>query len=202
MKPPLLAQSLLMAVAGPNEAEYIAGDLEEEFAMIREARGSAAARRWYAWQVARSVCALLQLRVRTGELTQVMLIASLGVGAPLLLLDRLWQFVYSQIPLKDGLHRAPEFLAFNAFCVCACAAILGAWAGSKWPGSKRSGSKWSASKGLGSKSRAVALAFAAMIAVLAALWAGSANTPGAYVVCLSLAVPASALLTFAWRKSR
>ena len=44
MKPPLLAQSLLMAVAGPNEAEYIARDLEEEFAMIREARGSAVGR--------------------------------------------------------------------------------------------------------------------------------------------------------------
>jgi hypothetical protein len=202
MKPPLLAQSFLMAIAGPNEAEYVAGDLEEEFATIREARGSAAARRWYASQVARSVCALLQLRVRSGELTQVVLIASLGVAVPLLLLDRLWQFVYSQIPLKDGLHRAPEFLVFNAFCVCACAAVLGAWAGSKCAGSKCAGSKWPASNGRGSKSRAQVLAFAAAIAVLVALWASAANTPAAYVVTLSLAVPASALLTFAWRKSR
>jgi len=197
MKPPLLAQTLLMAVAGPAEAEYVAGDLEEEFAIIREARGGAAARRWYAWQVARSVCALLQLRVRSGELTQVVLIASLGVGVPLLLLDRLWQFVYSQIPLKDGLHRALGFLVFNALCACACAAVLGAWAASNW-----ASSKWPASRRSGLKSRALALAFAAAIAVLAALWAGAASAPAAYVVTLALAVPASALLTFAWRKSK
>ena len=192
MKPPLLAQALLMAVAGPCEAEYVAGDLEEEFAIVREARGRAAARRWYAWQVARSAGALLQLRVRSGELTHVVLIASLGVAVPLLLLDWLWQFVYSQIPLKDGLRRAPEFLVFNALCACACAAVLGAWAAWKWPASK-----WP-----GSKSRALALAFAAAIAVLVALWAGAASAPAAYVVTLALAVPASALLTFALRKSR
>jgi hypothetical protein len=197
MKPPLLAQTVLMLVAGPGEAEYVAGDLEEEFAIVREARGGAAARRWYAWQVARSVCALLQLRVRSGELTQVVLIASLGVGAPLLLLDRLWQFVYSQIPLKDGLHRAPEFLVFNALCACACAAVLGAWAASSW-----AASKWAASNWPGLKSRALALAFAAAIAVLAALWAGAASAPAVYVVTLALAVPASALLTIAWRKSK
>jgi hypothetical protein len=179
MKPPRLAQALLTAAAGPCEAEYVAGDLEEEFAMVREARGLAAARRWYAWQVARSVCALLQLRIRSGEFTQAVLIASLGVAGPLLLLDRLWQFVYSQIPLKDGLRRAPEFLLFNALCVCACAAVLGAWSASK-----------------------LSLVFAAAIAVLAALWAGAAHTPAAYVVTLSLAVPASALVTFAWRKSK
>jgi len=187
MKPPLLAQALLMVVAGPGEAEYIAGDLEEEFAVIRESGGRAAARRWYAWQVARSVCALLRLRVRSGELTQVILIASLGVAAPLLLLDRLWRFVYSQIPLKDGLHRAPEFLIFNALCACASAALQGTWAASKSPGSR---------------SRALAMAFAGAMAVLIALWAGAASAPAAYVVTLSLAVPASALLTFAWRKSR
>jgi hypothetical protein len=182
MKPPLLAQTLLMVVAGPGEAEYIAGDLEEEFAIIREAGGPAAARRWYAWQVARSVCALLQLRVRSGELTQVVLIASFCVGAPLLLLDRLWRFVYSQIPLKDGLDRAPEFLIFNALCACASAAVLGARAASR--------------------SRALALAFAAAMAVLIARWAGAASAPAAYIAILSLAVPACALLTFAWRKSR
>jgi hypothetical protein len=187
MKPPLLAQILLMAVAGHGEAEYVAGDLEEEFAIVREVRGRAAARRWYAWQVARSVCALLQLRVRSGEFTQVVLIASLGVALPLLLLDRLWQFVYSQIPLKDGLHRAPVFLIFNALCVCVCAVALGAWAASRW---------------LGMISRALALAFAGAVAVLVALWAGAASAPAAYVVTLALAVPASALLTFASRKSK
>jgi hypothetical protein len=54
MKPPLLAQAVLMAVAGQCEAEYIAGDLEEEFGIGRKASGAAAAGRWYTWQVARS----------------------------------------------------------------------------------------------------------------------------------------------------
>jgi hypothetical protein len=49
---------------------------------------------------------------------------------------------------------------------------------------------------------ALALAFGAAVAVLIALWAGAASAPAAYVVTLSLAVPASALLTFAWRRSR
>jgi hypothetical protein len=188
MRPPLLSQALLMAVAGSCEADCIAGDLEEEFAMIRDARGGADARRWYTWQVARSVCALLGLRIRSGEFIQVVLIASLGVAAPLLLLDRLWQFVYSQIPLKDGLHRAPEFLALNALCACACAALLGAWAGSK----SREGKL---------KHAPPTLAFAAVIAVLLAIWASAASAPATYVVVLALAVPGSALFAFAWRKS-
>lgn len=182
MKPPLLAHALLMAVAGPCEAEYIAGDLEEEFAIVRKTRGPTAAGRWYAWQVVRSVCTLLQLRIRSGEFTHVALVASLGVAAPLLLLDRLWRFVYSQIPLKDGLERAPEFLVVNALFACACAAILGAWAGSK--------------------ARAMALAFAVTIAALAAAWASAATAPAAYIVTLLLTAPASALIGFAWRKSR
>jgi hypothetical protein len=189
MKPPLLSQALLLTVAGPCEAECIAGDLEEEFAMIRDARGSASARRWYTWQVVRSVCALLQLRIRSGELTQVALIASLGVAAPLLLLDRMWQFIYSQIPLKDGLHRAPEFLAVNALCVCACAGLLGAWAGSKSPAGKL-------------RHAPHTLGFAAASAAMFAVWASVANAPALYVIVIALAVPGSALFTFAWRKSR
>jgi len=187
MKPPLLARALLMAVAGPGEAEYAAGDLEEEFATVRESRGPAAAQRWYAWQVIRSVASLLQLRVRSGELTQAALIASFGIAAPLLLLDKLWQFVYSQIPLKDGLQRAPEFLVFNLLCVCACAALVGGWVGLKRPASR---------------SRALAVAAASAIAVSVALLSDAASAPADYVVTLTLAVPASVLLTFEWRKSR
>jgi hypothetical protein len=182
MKPPLLAYALLMAIAGPCEAEYIAGDLEEEFAIVRKASGRAAARRWYTRQVARSVCALLQLRIRSGEFTQAALMAGLGVAAPLLLLDRLWQFVYSQIPLKEGLERAPEFLLFNVLTACACAAILGASASST--------------------SRAVAFALAAAVSVLLAAWVGAASASAGYVAGLALAVPGSALFTFAWRKSK
>jgi hypothetical protein len=182
MKPPRLSQALLLAIAGSCEADCVAGDLEEEFGMIRDTHGRAAARRWYTGQVVRSVCALLGLRIRCGEFTQAALLASLGVAAPLLLLDRLWQFVYSQIPLKDGFQRAPEFLALNAVCACVCSALLGARAGSK--------------------SQTIAFAFAAMIAALIAVWAGAASAPAPYAVVLALAVPGSVLFTFAGRKSK
>jgi hypothetical protein len=189
MKPPLLSQALLFAVAGSEDADCIAGDLEEEFALIQDARGRAAARRWYTRQVARSAGALLGLRIRSGEFTQAALLASLGVAGPLLLLDRLWQFIYSQIPLKDGLQRAPQLLALNALCACAGAAILGAWAGSQ----SRAGKL---------KHAPPSLAFAAAVAALLAVWASAASAPALYAVVMALAVPRSVLFAFGWRKSR
>jgi hypothetical protein len=147
-----------------------------------------------------------QVRVRSGELTQVVLIASLGVDVPLLLLDRLWQFVYSQIPLR---RRASARAGISALQrterlrVRRGSASMGLFkvACSKWPvqsGLVQSGM----ARNCGSKSRAQALAFAAAIAALVALWASAASAPAAYVVTLAFAVPASALLTFAWRRSR
>ncbi len=125
MKPPALARLLLFAVAGESESEYVAGDLHEEFIYLCATRGRSAGSRWYVWQVLRSVLALLALRLRSGE-TRHVIVAVLGVAVPLLLLDRLWCFVHSQIPLKDGLERAPGFLAVNLVYVCVFAALCGA----------------------------------------------------------------------------
>ncbi len=124
MKPPMLARLLLLAVAGESEGEFVAGDLHEEFIYLCATRGRPAGSRWYAWQVLRSVITLLGLRLRSGEARQVV-VTMLGVAVPLLLLDRLWCFVHSQIPLKDGLERTPVFLAVNLIYACVCAALCG-----------------------------------------------------------------------------
>ena len=181
MRPPLYARALLFAVAGQTEAECVAGDLEEEFPHVCLAHGRGAGNRWYAWQVFRSVLPLLGLRMRSGELTGIVLGAAL-VALPLLLLDRLWCFVYSQIPLKDGLDRAPEFLAVNVIAVCVCAAIAG----------------WRTKSVAGTWGRAVVASIAAGLAV----WASAGGAPAAYGLLVMVAAPAGSLATFVWRRSR
>ena len=181
MKSLFLARILLLAAAGEEYAEHVAGDLEEEFRSIRSLRGAWAGHRWYAWQVVRSVLPLLNMRARSGELTPVLLCASFGVAFPLLLLDRLWSFVYSQIPLKDGLHRAPEFLAVNALSASIGAAIGGA--------------------GTTSMRSAAIRAAAAAVSAGFALWLSAGAAPAIYVSILLLAAPASSLITFMWRRT-
>jgi hypothetical protein len=125
VKPPLLARALLAVVAGEAEAECVAGDLDEEFADRSRDLGRYAVNRWYISQVVRSLLPLVGLRVRSGELSRVLLGAFLSAALPLLLLDRVWCLVYSHIPLKDGLDRAPGFLAVNLLALSVCAVIGG-----------------------------------------------------------------------------
>jgi len=179
MKPPKLARLLLFAVAGESESEYVAGDLHEEFIYLCATRGRPAGSRWYVWQVLRSVLALLALRLRSGE-TRHVIVAVLGVAVPLLLLDRLWSFVYSQIPLKDGLERAPGFLAVNLVYVCIFAALCGASARSFH--------------------RAILTAAVTAASVAFALWMAVGGGPPSYVWLVLLMAPASSLLGFTWRK--
>jgi len=175
----MLARLLLLAVAGESESEFVAGDLHEEFIYLCATRGRQAGSRWYAWQVLRSVCTLLALRLRSGEAMQLAL-AALSVGVPLLLLDRLWCFVYSQIPLKDGLERAPGYLAVNVLYVCICATLCGSAARSF--------------------QRAILIAAATTASAAFALWAAAGETPAAYVWLVLLLAPASSLLVFTWRR--
>jgi hypothetical protein len=125
VKPPLLARALLAVVAGEAEAECVAGDLDEEFAGLSRDLSRYAVNRWYISQVVRSLVPLFGLRVRSGELSRVLLGAFLSAALPLLLLDRLWCVIYSQIPLKDGIDRAPAFLAVNLLALSVCAVIGG-----------------------------------------------------------------------------
>ena len=182
MKPPAWAQWVLWAVAGENEAEFVAGDLHEEFELRCAAEGLPAASRWYIGQVLRSAAALVSLRFRSGEAAHLVASALVAVAMPLLGLDRLWSFVYSNIPLKDGLSRAPEFWVANLLCVFVCAALCGSMAHSV--------------------SRAVRVALAAAVGAACALWFSRAVVPMVYAGMVILAAPASSLAVFAWRKSR
>ena len=177
MKPPVLARALLVALAGEAEAECVAGDLEEEFADLSRTRGPCAVNRWYLSQVVRSILPLLRLRVQSGELSRLVLSAMLGVALPLLLLDRLWSLVYSQIPLKDGVDRAPWFLAVNVLALCLGAAIGGSPARSIH--------------------RAASSAIAAIAAAGVAMWASSGSAPSAYVFVVLLLAPASSIFSYA-----
>ena len=167
MKPPLLARALLAAVAGEAEAECVAGDLEEEFGELSRNRC------WYVSQVMRSLWPLLLLRVRSGELSRLLLGAVLGGALPLLLMDRLWRLVYSQIPLKDGVDRAPEFLAVNLLALCVSAAISGSHTRSMRP--------------------AFVKAVFACAAAGATLAASAGSTPAAYALLVLLLAPAGSM---------
>jgi hypothetical protein len=182
MKPPAWAQFVLWAVAGENQAEFVAGDLHEEFLLLCAAEGRPAGARWYGRQVLRSAATLLGLRFRSGEAGHLVTAALVAVAMPLLLLDRLWSFVYSSIPLKDGLERAPVFWAANVVCVCVCAAVCGSLAHSL--------------------SRAVGVAFAAAVGAACALWCSTATAPLVYAGLVILAAPASSMAVYAWRGSR
>ena len=182
MKPPGWAQLVLWAVAGEKEAEFVAGDLHEEFLLLCADRGRSAGSRWYVRQVLRSAATLLGLRFRSGEAAHLLAAALVAVAMPLLLLDRLWSFVYSHIPLKDGLERAPGFWAANLVCVCACAALCGSLAHSL--------------------PRAAGVALAAAAGAACALWCSTATAPILYAGLVILAAPASSMAVFVWRRPR
>ena len=102
------------------------------------------------------------------------------VTLPLLLLDRLWCFVYSTIPLKDGLDRTPWFLGVNLVYACICAALCGSAARSF--------------------QRTLLIAAAATASAAFALWTSIGATPTAYVCLVLMLVPVSSLFAFTWRK--
>jgi hypothetical protein len=179
MNPPAWAQFVLWAVAGENQAEFVAGDLHEEFLLLCAERGPSAGSRWYARQVLRSAAALVGLRFRSGEAAHLAAAALVAVAMPLVLLDRLWSFVYSHIPLKDGLARAPGFLVANVVCVCACAAVCGSLAHTR--------------------GRAAGVAVAAAVGAACALWCSTATAPWLYAGLLIVAAPVSSMAVFAWR---
>jgi len=94
--------------------DFILGDLYEEYGLQCGERGVLAARVWYLRRIMLSLPAMIK---------PIELLRPLMIALPLLLLDRLWCLVYSMIPLKDGLDRAPGFLIANIVCASMGAAI-------------------------------------------------------------------------------
>jgi hypothetical protein len=99
--------------------------------------------------------------------------AVLGAALPLLLMDRLWCLVYSQIPLKEGVDRAPEFLAVNLLALCVSAAISGSHTRSMRQASVK--------------------AVVASAAAGVAIWASAGSTPAAYALLVMLLAPAGSM---------
>jgi hypothetical protein len=95
--------------------DYILGDLREEYGILCAQRGRTQATRWYVRQILLSLPHL----IRPQEILR-----AFSAAIPILLLDRLWCLVYSMIPLKDGLDRAPGFLAANIVAACLCVAVF------------------------------------------------------------------------------
>jgi hypothetical protein len=178
MNPPAWARFVLGLIAGEEQAEFVAGDLHEEFLLLCASEGEPSASRWYRSQVMRSAASLLGLRFRSGEAAHLVSVA-VAVAMPLLLLDRLWSFIYSHIPFKDGLDRAPGFWAANLVCVCVCAAVCGSLAHSL--------------------PRAIGVAFAAAVGAACAMWCSVATAPVLYAGLVILAAPASSMAVFVWR---
>jgi hypothetical protein len=109
--------------------------------------------------------------MRPAGLAQLLARSFLGMVLPLLLIDRIWTYVYSQIPLKDGTERAPLFLAANVLCACLLARL-------------------SAPPSLGAALGALAAAASAGFA----MWASTGDAPAAYIVAILLAAQAGTFL--------
>jgi hypothetical protein len=92
----------LLTLAGDPHAEYIAGDLREEFLLMRPHLGPWSGARWYSWQLVRSLSLPMARRI-------------LAIALPLFMLDRAWALFFDQLCLlpTDGLPLV------NAVCLCA-----------------------------------------------------------------------------------
>jgi hypothetical protein len=108
-------EGLIHFLLGPQLAEEILGDLEEESLL----RGS----NWRRRQLLLSVLPLLGLRLRQFHMEERILLASGLFLLPVRAIDLLWAFVLSQVPLKVDLIRPTEHLVLTLVLATACAFI-------------------------------------------------------------------------------
>jgi hypothetical protein len=100
----------LLSLAGVADAECLAGDLHEEFAIVKAECGSLSAGKWYVWQLARSVARPLTYRT---------LIVFMTVTPPALGLQWLWKSIFDHLCAtpSDGM------LQVNVLCLLAGAML-------------------------------------------------------------------------------
>ena len=126
--PPPVAAWLLEAALAASERDAVIGDLREEYCRyIVPSRGAAAARRWYWWQVARSVAPLWGRAWERASLSRAVtaiVTAALAAMVPALLLVLLRSFVLQQVPLKTTAELSPAF-AFSLLGVFLLTGALG-----------------------------------------------------------------------------
>ena len=117
--PPRLATTLLLLVIPSSTRAEVEGDLLEEFLTIDEPQRAA----WYWKQVLRSAFPMLAMRIRQPD-WHTALFTMLIYAIPVRILDFLWAFVLSQVPLKEAAIRPAEFLMAHLALACACAIAL------------------------------------------------------------------------------
>lgn len=178
MSLPAGVRALIWLSAPRVEAEALLGDLEEEGGGVR----------WFWSQALRSTGPLLAVRWRSGELPLVTLLALLAGGLALLSLDRLWAFVFSQVPLKDGLERPEAVLWFNFLFVTAANVAAGRVLRS-------------APVSQGARS-AVAFAAASGMSAVVGLAGSLAEAPWPHALAVALVAPAIASALFVTRRGR
>jgi hypothetical protein len=109
MRPPVLAQALVAAIAPASDYEIVAGDLHEEYLHIASLRGAKVANRWYWMQAMRSIPSLLSYsrsnRSPLGHIS-VALIA-FAVLLAMLAIDTAVQTVF------EGVGQGPHWLWFG-----------------------------------------------------------------------------------------
>lgn len=121
---PRLAFALLRLGLPARDRDVIEGDLREEFdAYVRAERNARAARRWLWSQVSATVVLSARARLARAfrpESLAAAIAASIAPAGALLVLDALWSFVLSTVPLKDGAVRSGATLL--ALLAAACGA--------------------------------------------------------------------------------
>jgi hypothetical protein len=112
MRPPVVAEALVAAVAPPNDYESIAGDLHEEYLRCVALRSARAANRWYWSQVLFSIPSLLSYsRARRSVLH--------AIGAGLTALGVLIAMLLATVPINallDGIFGSGNWPPSVSFC--------------------------------------------------------------------------------------
>ena len=116
LTPPRAAVVMLRMLSPGSDLSMIEGDLLEEYVTIAEPLRAA----WYWQQVLRSAPPLLGMQIRQPE-WNVALCTFLIYAIPIRILDFLWAFLLSQVPLKEDAIRPFEFLVVHVVLACACA---------------------------------------------------------------------------------
>ena len=121
INPPFLARILLRTAAPRSVAHFVEADLADEF-QLREA---SEARQWYWKQVLGSMVPLLAAELRAAEWEITALALILSTWGQIVLIDRWWSFVLSQIPFKEDIMRGPTYAAIGMAIAFFCTMIAG-----------------------------------------------------------------------------
>jgi hypothetical protein len=125
-----LARALLRLCCPARDRVYVLGDLDAEY----ELRGRPTA--WYWRQAIRSAGALIVMGSRRGDWEYALFAVMFATAAPAVLMEALWSFILSSVPLKVGDVRGVDFavtsltitalLCFGAGIICTVRGLL--WA--------------------------------------------------------------------------